>query len=137
MIPIEIILKPSKILASLLVISHLGAIACLQFISLPRWIAWLASIITLLNLAVTLKNKAFLSGAKAITKIKLSNTNKWLLISNTNQEVSAILLGESYISRLLIILRFQTEKQKRKISILILIDSTSLPALHKLRVALF
>jgi hypothetical protein len=134
---LEIKLQPSKIFVAGLLFAHLGAIICLSYLALNKWLLIGLAIIITSSLAYFFYTKVLLLGAKTIVKIKLITTANCLLSNNAGNELKAELCQESFVSNFLVILNCKIPQKKLKVAVVILVDSIAPEILRQLRVLLF
>ena len=145
--PLKVELRPSRWLASLILLAHGGALAVLVPLTLPVWaLAPLVGLITG-SLIYTLKTHAMLRGPLTIRRVVWDSDNDWLLHAASGEQLAARLLPGSYVHPLLVVLNFELETSAagalrgrlfsiRHRSIVLAKDSADAPTLRQLRARL-
>lgn len=107
--PLKVELRPSRWLASVILLAHGGALAVLVPLTLPIWaLAPLVGVITG-SLVYTLKTHAMLRGPLTIRRVIWDSDNDWSLHAASGEQLAVRLLPGSYVHPLLVILNFELE----------------------------
>lgn len=138
--PLKVELRPSRWLASLILIAHGGALVVLVPLALPIWaLAPLVGLITG-SLIYTLKTHAMLRGPLTIRRVVWDSDNDWSLHAASGEQLAVRLLPGSYVHPLLVILNFELEtapsRGARRRSIVLAKDSADATTLRQLRARL-
>ena len=145
--PLQVELRPSRWLASLILFAHGGALAVLVPLALPIWV--LAPLMGLItgSLVYTLKTHALLRGPLTIRRVIWDSDNDWSLHAASGEQLAGRLLPGSYVHPLLVILNFELEAPSsgtlsgrqfnaRRRSIVLAKDSADATTLRQLRARL-
>ncbi len=135
-VPLQLEIKPSRILFVVLLLFHLSAIAILITLSMPAVITFVLSIVLILIGAHLVSLHALRSSEKAVTKIIWDANDEWLLSGRARQNVKVDLLGDSYVHPKLTILRFKEPDKIWSNNVVLLKDNIDENDFRRLRVRL-
>lgn len=122
-------LKPqfSKLLLTLLIFVHSGAIACILMSNIPLILKLLLAGGVIFSLGKTIVKQ------QKITLITVSDDRKWNLLLRNGQRLQAKLSKASVVTRYLVILTFKVDNQLRSLSVPVFYDSQYFLTFQKLR----
>ena len=137
-LPIRFPLAPSKWLAAVVYLSHLGAMACVYFSNIPVLQSQTMYLIVLLSL-VYLHYKMIYLPKTNPSELLLNDKDEWFIIDKNQGEkegemVPLVLLQESYVHTQLIVLMFR--QGRRKNAVILTPDNISRTICRRLRVRL-
>lgn len=134
--PLNLELRPSPILAALLVFAHGGALVLLVLLPLAWWWRMLLAVALLWSLWLSLNRHALRRGESAITRLVWESDDTWLLKRADGKEQRARLKPGSYASPRLVILNFGGGRFRWPRSVVLLPDAADAEGLRKLRARL-
>lgn len=129
-------LKPSAILAALLLILHGGAIIILFWISWPFWIKSSLILICIGDFILQWQRHARLSNKSSVTHFWLESNGTWNLQYQDGKVAMGVLQGDSVCTVYFVLLNFKIENKRWRTSIIILPDAMHKDNLRRLRVLL-
>lgn len=123
-----ITVKPSRLLLGCITLTHALALGLAFVIDIDAWLklAWVCLVL----------NSGYFALAKARCCYQLQLKNESWFISRGDTMREATVLGDSYITRGLMILRFKDNRDKKITSVLVLADNTSQQVRRQLRIAI-
>jgi toxin CptA len=125
----EIELKPSRRLGLLLAGMLLLALAAISLAALPGSLQWV------LGLAVTGLSVRGWRGSTAIARLRIAADGRLQWRDDMAEWRAAEILGDSFVSTALIVMRFRTA-DRRVLALVLLPDSADAESLRRLRVSL-
>lgn len=137
--PLRVELRPSRWLASLILLAHGGALVVLMPLALPVWVLVPMAGLIMGSLVYTLKTHAMLRGPLTIRRVVWDSNNDWLLHAASGEELAVRLLPGSYVHPMLVILNFELEAPQRgarRRSVVLAQDSADATTLRQLRARL-
>jgi len=134
--PLQLEIRPSRILLVVLLLLHLSAIVILITLPMPAILMFVLSIVLILIGAHLMSLHALRSSEKAVTKIIWDANDEWLLSGSARQNVKVDLLGDSYVHPKLTILRFKEPDKMWSNSVVLLKDNIDENDFRRLRVRL-
>ena len=137
-LPIRFPLVPSKWLVAVVYLSHLGALACIYFSTIPVLLSQSMCLIVLLSLVYWHYKMVYLLKTNP-TELLLNDKDEWYVIDkvrgdNEGEMVPLVLLPESYVHTQLIVLMFRQDRHKR--AVILTPDNISRTTCRRLRVRL-
>ena len=132
--PISVTFKPSRLLATVLLVAHLAGVITILVLPLPLWSKFIALPILGASAWHYVRAYALLAAPTAVRGLRI--------LSNGNLEIdrgkwqSAELIGEQFIHPQLTIIRCRVESNRRPIAIVILPDMLDRETFRALRVRL-
>ena len=134
--PLDLAIKPSKILKTyLVVIFLLAVISILISVSLPLNLRLLLLFVLLMMTFVIVEKQK----SNSISRLRLSHTDEWELDTSTKNNVEVELIGECIVTYFLVWLNFTSidkEGKSKVFHLLLLPDSADNDLLRQLRVRL-
>jgi len=134
--PLQLEIKPSRILLVVLLLLHLLAVVILITLPIPVIMTFVLSIVLILIGAHLISLHALRSSENAVTKIIWDANDEWLLSGSVRQNVKVDLLGNSYVHPQLTILRFKEPGKMWSNSVVLLKDNIDENDFRQLRVRL-
>lgn len=128
--------RTSKGLAILYSGVYLGAVVILLFMPISVWLKFLGCLFCLADFIRILRLYVLRISGKAIVRITSTPAGEWVLQQRQGTEISAKLLGDSFISTYLIILNFRHLSARRRFSVLITRDNVNPDCFRQLSVHL-
>ena len=132
-LPIRFPLAPSKWLAGVIYLSHLGALVCIYFSNISVLLLQTTSLVVILNLAYW-HYKVFYQLKKNPAELILNSKDEWYISEGMNEVIPVILLPESFVHTHLIVLTFRQGRRKR--TVILTPDNISNTTCRRLRVRL-
>ncbi|HEY6095323.1 MAG TPA: protein YgfX [Gallionellaceae bacterium] len=129
------LLRPSRLLAGLLLLMHLLALSALFTLPLPLWGGALLSLVVLLSLAYWVARAAWLRLATSCVSIRLHGDSVELVCRN-GESVSGTVQRDTLVTPFLVVLRILPAEGRRCRNVVIAGDAMAPEALRELRVAL-
>lgn len=132
----QFILQPSRYFMWLLLLIHIGAMLLILSLPLKWWANLLIALILLVSLIYHIEKHVYHRLAKAIKSLTYVNKEGWRLTQRNGVQLSATLLGDSVITRHLLILNFKIQLQNKTVgkrSIVIFNDSMDEIGFRQLR----
>ena len=126
----------SRLCAIYLLLMHGLPMLFLWVVLHTDWRFYICSILSLLSLVFFSAKHLFLLLPTAIVQLWHESDGHWLLLLKNGKVISAGLLGDSFITRYLIILNFKSTHTKKTYSVLFWPDNLSAENFRKLRVVL-
>ncbi len=133
--PLHLDLKPSRILFALLCFMHGGAVLILLIIPIPAWLSVFLFFLIALELFLQTNLHVRMCSKQSVVRLIWLESSRWKIFYNEGTYVEGVLLGQIYLHKGLVILRFQTIKKEKK-SVIIFIDNITSESHRKLRVRL-
>ncbi len=127
---ISVKLRPSKLLAVILTIAHVGAIICVWFIGLPI-LALILTLLIIFSYYYSLTKYALLRHVSSITKVWHQDSS-WHLQTKAGQIIAAQ-LQHKFISRYLVILNFKALNKRFAVPVIIGSDMLDVGKFKQLR----
>lgn len=128
--------KSSRYLTIFFSIIYCGAIAILLQSALVIFIKLAGIIICLIAFSYCLGRNHCFYLPNTATQLWRAKEGHWLVLTRDGKLYQGELLGDSYISSLLLILNFRLLNPKKKISVLLAADTLSQDEFRRLKVAL-
>ncbi len=130
--PLTLSPEPSRILKSILLITHLGGAALLW----PLDLSWTAKLVLWLMLTVSLVASWPRRGGNGVRRLVWQADDDWLLQMPDGSEVDARLLPGSYCHPWLVVLNFQIADSRRRRSVVLFADALAPDMRRRLRARL-
>ncbi len=132
--PIDVIFKPSRALAALLLVAHGASAVLVSITPLPLWIKTIALAAIALSAWYNVRRYALLATHNAVRRLRILASGD-VEIERANRE-RATLTGEQFIHPRLTIIRCRTDSNRRPIAIVIVPDMLDPETFRALRVRL-
>jgi toxin CptA len=126
-------LRPSRLLALLLLFVHGGALAVLAPLALPYWASLGMASAVVVSLAYTVNTHALLRSRRSIVQLVWSTEGDWTLLTLDGRSLKATLLPATYLHPRLVILNFRTEHRWNARTVVLLPDSLDASTFRRLR----
>lgn len=136
MVEQQFILHPSRYFMGLLLLIHIGAMLLVITLPLKWWAYLLIALILFVSLIYHIQKYIYYRYAKAIKILVANNGKIWTLIQRNGDASTAVLQGDSVITRHLLILNFKVSLAKDrhiKRSVIVFNDALSAPVFRQLR----
>lgn len=118
-----IFIKPSKILASFVTLSHLGALVTLYPLDLVLWQKTFLIGLVLLSFAYIWTYKILQRGYRTIVAVAATQEEDWSITTANGQVLLGKLLADSVIWPWVMVLRFKVVKPLHELSVVICRDA--------------
>ncbi len=132
--PLVIVLKPSRILAVILLIAHAVSGVLILMLPLALWLKLVGIAIIVLASFYYVRRYALLRTPTAVRELRMLSDGKLEIFRSDWQ--SAELVGEQFVHPMLTIIRCRTETSRWPVSIVILSDMLDAESFRALRVRL-
>lgn len=132
--PLAIALKPSRILAAILLIAHVVSAVLILILPLPIGLKLLGIAVIVAACFYYVRRYALLNIKSAVRDLRLLSDGKLEIFCSEWQ--SAELVGEQFVHPLLTIIRCRTETDRWPVSIVVLSDMLDAEQFRMLRVRL-
>jgi hypothetical protein len=137
-LPIRFPLVPSKWLVAVVYLSHLGALACIYFSTIPVLLSQSMCLVVLLSLVYWHYKMIYLLKTNP-AELLLNDKDEWYVIDkvrgeNEGEMVPLVLLPEPYVHTQLIVLMFR--QGRHKMAVILTPDNISRTTCRRLRVRL-
>ncbi len=123
--------RPSRVLAALLTLAHLGAALCIALLPVDPWIRGPAAVVILLSLVGHLHRGLLGRGPGAVRAVYWAPDGAWLVTDAAGGLHPAGLDGETFVSPFLTILNLKLHEGGRR-SVVLLPDSIEPARLRRL-----
>jgi len=135
---LQLPLNPSKRFTCYLALLYGGAFLCVALSGMPVWLKILSCTICLFTACYAIRKYALLSAANAVITCIRIEKDQWLLKTHAGDDIKAHLLGNTWWSRYLLILNFQTENRnpRKYITVIVLDDMLAHNTFRRMRVYL-
>lgn len=134
--PLRLEPKASRILISLLIAGHLGAIAILFPLDLSVSIKAVVAVILLVSLVIALSKQPGRVGEKGVQTLVWQADGDWLLETVGGEQLKASLHESTYVHPWLVVLNFRQEDKPGMLSFTLPPDSLDAEIFRELRVRL-
>lgn len=128
--------KPSRQLAMLLLIVHIGSFGLLWPLAVPVWIKVMITGLLIISFIYYLRQDALLTSDAAITVFTLTAEQKCIITTCSGTIIKGSLLADSFVSPYLTLILIQPQEKRRTYSIVLLPDSLDAETFRRLRVRL-
>lgn len=128
--------KPSRQLAMLLLIVHVGSFGLLWPLAVPLWIKVMITGLLIMSFIYYLRQEALLTSDAAITVFTLTAEQKCIITTHSGTIINGSLLANSFVSPYLTLILIQPQGKWRTHSIVLLPDSLDAESFRRLRVRL-
>ena len=125
-------LYPSRYCMGLLLLMHVAAMLCVFALPLKWWAYLLIAIVLLASLIYYIELSVRYRLKRSIRNIEYKNDQRWLL-TDARQSCYAKLLGESVVTRYMLILNFRLIDRKTRRTVIVFRDALTAEAFRKLR----
>jgi toxin CptA len=132
--PLVIVLKPSRMLAVILLIAHAVSGVLIMILPLALWLKLVGIAIIVLASFYYVRRYALLRTPTAVRELRMLSDGRLEIFQSDWQ--SAKLVGEQFIHPMLTIIRCRTETDRWPVSIVILSDMLDAESFRALRVRL-
>ena len=132
----QFILQPSRYFMWLLLLIHMGAMLIILSLPLTWWANLLIALVLLASLIYHIQRHVYHRLKKAIKSLTYVNKEGWCLIQRNGVQLNAVLLGDSIVTRHLLILNFKIQSENKiatKRSIIVFNDSMEQVTFRHLR----
>ncbi len=135
-VPLHLELRPSRILAALLLAVHGGAAGCVLIVPLPWPMHMVLVGAVLFSLYRTASRRALLASHRAVTRLVWDELGEWVVVFGNGDELPAHLLPDSFVSPLGVVLNLASLVPPGRYAVVILPDSLDRNSFRRLRVRL-
>jgi toxin CptA len=133
---LHIRLRPSRVLALVLLFMHGGAMAVMVPAGLSPWLTLLISAGIVTSLVHTLKAHALLRARNAVVQLVWDAEGEWTLLTAAGQSFKARLLPTTYLHPHVVILNFRRDHRWGSRAVVVLPDAVDADTFRRLRVRL-
>lgn len=130
----KINLRPSRILAAILVLAHGAAIAMVILAGMPLWLELIAVAALVASLAFNVRQSVLLRAPDAVIGIEIAPDDKFSIQTRRGAWIECEVLGSTYVISVLTILNLRRTDSGRIARAVILPDSLDAEDFRKLRV---
>jgi hypothetical protein len=134
--PLTLKPKLSRILVSLLVVGHIGAVGLLIPLVFPVEIKLILAAMFVVSLIVALQKQAGVSRAGNVATLVWKADGDWVIETVNGKSCKAQLQTSSYLHLWLVVLNFKSEENRHMRSVVLFPDALDAEVLRKLRVRL-
>lgn len=126
--------RPSRQLAILLFVVHLGSFGLLWPLTVPFWIKAMIAGLLAASLIYYLRQDALLTSGTAVTAFTLTDAQKCIMTTRSGAIIKGNLLANTFVSPYLTVILIQPQEKWLSRSIVILPDSLDTDTFRRLRV---
>lgn len=140
--PLQLEVRPSRRLLTILLFLHGLALAMIVFLELPRIQAGIASAFIILSGIIVIRHHALKKSLDSIVEIRWDDNNSWDVTTRMGRSLRVKLLSDSYVSSSMVILLFKRSRKSSSfarlfpMSLILLRDNTNANLFRHLRVRL-
>jgi hypothetical protein len=134
--PLRLKPKPSRILLTLLVLGHLGAIAVLIPLDLSLFIKLTIGLLLVVSLIVAWRKQPGQVGEAGVQMLTWQSDGEWLLETHDGEQFKATLHESTYVHPWLVVLNFRKEGNRGLLSFTLAPDALDHETFRELRVRL-
>ena len=127
-------LRPSRILAAILVIAHGAAIAVIALVSVPLWLKLIAIAALAVNLMFEIRQTVLLRAPDAVVALEIASDDALSIQTRRGDWITCEVLGSTYVIYFLAIVNLKEQGSGRAKRAVILPDSIDAEDFRKLRV---
>ena len=131
---LSVSLRPSFILAAILVIVHGAAIAVILMVTMPPWLALLAIAALVINLGVSIWRNALTRGANAVVDVEIASDTALNIRTRRGEWLECEVRGDTYVAWFLTVLNLRQIGTGKRLSVAILPDAIDAEDFRRLRV---
>ncbi|MEO8442027.1 MAG: protein YgfX [Betaproteobacteria bacterium] len=131
---LKIPLKPSRLLAAIVLLAHAAAIAVVLIVELPQWLKVVAIALLFAQCVAVVRRQAFLMGATAATAIEITSDHRINVETRAAGWCEYEVLGSTYVTPYLTVLNLRQSDTRVARHVLLLPDSLNADDFRKLRV---
>jgi hypothetical protein len=128
---VRVRLRPSRALASLLVVSHLTAGLCLLLLSWPRLWVWFFLLLWGVLLVRGLRREAWLCSGHSVVRLDVAGDGRVCVFRKNGRRTRGTVLPGSFVAPALVILRWRPERGGRPRCCVVAGDAAD-PAAHRM-----
>lgn len=132
-LPLQLILKPSRQLAMLLVLLHLAALGSLVPLDLPIWLRLAAGGVVVLSAMASIRRHAFLSTPHSVRELTLAADGSVEAVRPDRSRFPAVVSLQSTVFPWLVVLLLRTSGSRRLLPVVIVPDTLHGDELRALR----
>ena len=129
--PLELLIRPSRLMATLLIAIHLTAIVVCAPLPLP----FIWRVVLVASILCAFASNAYLYVQRSPRRLHWSPEEGWTLTSRDGKEHDVELLPEAYLSPWLVVAHFKDERGKRR-TVMLAQDSVRREGFRRLKVLL-
>lgn len=123
---------PSRFCMGLLLLTHVAAMLCVFALPLKWWAYLLIAIVLLASLVYYIELTVRYTLKRSIRRIEYKDKQHWF-ISDSQQAYPATLLGDSVVTRYLLVLTFKLGDKKLRRTVIVFKDALTAEAFRQLR----
>lgn len=131
---LRVSLRPSFILAAILVIVHGAAIAVILMANMPPWLALIAIAALVINLGVSIWRNALTRGGNAVVEIGVASDTALSIRTRRGEWLECEVRGDTYVAWFLTVLNLRQIGTGKRLSVAILPDAIDAEDFRRLRV---
>lgn len=130
----KFILRPSRILATILVLAHGAAAALILLVGMAPWLEVITIAALAASLLFNLRKSALLRARDAVGALEITSDGKLSVQDRRGEWIVCAVRGSSYVTFFLVILNLRALDSGRNMHAVILPDSLSADDFRNLRV---
>ena len=130
----KIALRPSRMLAAILVMAHCAAIILILLIGIPQWLQTGAIGILVASLAFYVRQVALLRSSSAVVAVEIASDDAFSVQTRRGDWLGCDVLGSTYVAPLLTVLNLRELENNSVRHVVILPDSLDAEDFRRLRV---
>ena len=127
-------LRPSRLLAAILLLAYGAAITAVLMVDLPQWFKVVAIAVLFAQCVVVVRRRAFLLGADAATAIEVTSDHRMSVETRSSGWCEYDVLGSTYVTPYLTVLNLRRPGNRMAKHVALLPDSLNADDFRKLRV---
>ena len=127
-------LRPSHILAAILLLAHGAAITVIALVDVPPWLQLIVIAVLLANLAYVVTRAALLRTASSVVALEVTSDNAVNILTREGEWVECEVRGTTYVASFLTVLNLRESEKGTARHITILPDSMDAENFRQLRV---
>jgi toxin CptA len=131
---LRIALRPSRILAAILVIAHGAALAVIALVSVPLWLKVIAIAALAVSLVFEIRQTVLLRAPDAVVALEITSDDALSIQTRRGDWIECEVLGSTYVTYFLAIVNLKDQGSGRVKRAVILPDSIDAEDFRKLRV---
>jgi toxin CptA len=131
---LRIALRPSRILAAILVIAHGAALAVIALVSVPLWLKVIAIAALAVSLVFEIRQTVLLRAPDAVVALEIASDDALSIQTRRGDWIECEVLGSTYVTYFLAIVNLKDQGSGRVKRAVILPDSIDAEDFRKLRV---
>ena len=127
-------LRPSRLLATILIIVHIAALCMMLTLAIASWLVAGTALLLMLSAYVTISRHALLRQSQSIVRLELTDREHVRLQTRAGAWYSGRILGSSTVAPWLTVLNIRRDGQRWPAHVVLMGDSLDPAAFRRLRV---